>query len=174
MKRSIGFERVSDKFIKHKVEKPTVEKDIKIDIDGKKYYIGETKLPKRADKGSAGYDFYIQDNVEILPGHKQLIFTDVKAYMPEDVVLCLYIRSSLAIKQGLMLSNNVGIVDASYYNNPDNDGNIGISIVNTSGKSVKLQKGERVAQGIFMPYFTTDEDNVSDENRQGGFGSTGE
>ena len=111
--------------------------------------------------------------MEILPAQKTIIFTDVKAKMPDDVVLELYIRSSLAVKQGLMLSNSVGIIDASYYSNPNNDGNIGIAVVNTSGKAIKLSKGDRIAQGIFKPYFLTDEDSVLDEERKGGFGSSG-
>lgn len=130
------------------------------------------KLPTRADKSSAGYDFYLPKDVQILPGQKVLIFTDVKAYMQEDEVLELYIRSSLAIKYGLMLSNNVGIIDSSYYSNKGNDGNIGISIVNTSGKTVELKAGERIAQGIFKKFLVTDDDNASGE-RVGGFGSSG-
>ena len=173
MSRSIKFERVADKFITNKVTKPTVDMLNKIEVDGKTYFIGETKLPVRADVGSAGYDFFCPKDIQILPAQKTIIFTDVKAKMPEDVVLQIFIRSSLAVKQGLMLSNNVGIIDSSYYSNSGNDGNIGIALVNTSGKAITLNKGDRIAQGIFIPYFTTDEDNVSDENRQGGFGSSG-
>lgn len=169
----IAFEKVGDKFRVHKSEKPTVDRDDKIEIDGKKYYVSDIKLPVRADKRSAGYDFFLASDVEILPAQKTIIFTDVKAKMPDDVVLELYIRSSLAVKQGLMLSNSVGIIDASYYSNPDNDGNIGIAVVNTSGKAIKLSKGDRIAQGIFKPYFLTDEDSVLDEERKGGFGSSG-
>ena len=124
----IAFEKVGDKFRVHKSEKPTVDRDDKIEIDGKKYYVSDIKLPVRADKRSAGYDFFLASDVEILPAQKTIIFTDVKAKMPDDVVLELYIRSSLAVKQGLMLSNSVGIIDASYYSNPDNDGNIGIAL----------------------------------------------
>lgn len=169
---SRGFEVVANEHRKHKVEEPTKYMDTKVEVDGKKFYVPEIKLPTRADKRSAGYDFYCPIDVEILPAHKQLIFTDVKAYMQDDEVLELYIRSSLAIKKGLMLTNNVGIVDASYYNNEGNDGNIGIALVNTSGTSVKLKAGERIAQGMFKKYLIADEDNTQHEERIGGIGSS--
>ena len=131
-------------------------------------------LPTRADPRSAGYDLYVPKDAQLLPAQKTILFTDVKAYMQPDEVLQIFIRSSLAIKQGLMLSNNVGIVDASYYNNEGNDGNIGIPLVNTSGKVIHLKEGERVAQGIFTKFLVADEEQVTSEIRTGGFGSTGE
>ena len=131
-------------------------------------------LPTRSDPRSAGYDFYVPKDVQILPAQKTILFTDVKAYMQPDEVLQIFIRSSLAIKQGLMLSNNVGIVDASYYSNEGNDGNIGIALVNTSGKVIHLKEGERVAQGVFTKFLVADEEQVTSEIRTGGFGSTGE
>lgn len=144
------------------------------DEKGKQHkFPSDITLPTRADKGSAGYDFYIPKDVQILPSQKTIIFTDVKAYMQEDEVLEIYIRSSLAIKHGLMLSNNVGIIDSSYYSNPNNDGNIGIPIVNTSGKAVTLSAGERIAQGIFKKFLVADEDVVASEERVGGMGSSG-
>ena len=132
------------------------------------------KLPTRATSNSAGYDLYIPKDVQILPAQKTIIWTDVKAYMQSDEVLKLYIRSSLAIKQGLMLSNNVGIVDSDYYGNESNDGNIGIVVVNTSGKAINLKAGDRIAQGIFVKFLTADEDEVTSEIRKGGVGSSGQ
>lgn len=133
----------------------------------------DIELPKRSDEGSAGYDFYVPKDVQILPSKKQIIWTDVKAYMEIDEVLQLHIRSSLAIKQGLMLTNSTGIVDASYYGNEGNDGNIGVAVVNTSGKAITLKEGERFAQGIFMKYLTADHDNPTSKERKGGVGSSG-
>lgn len=130
-------------------------------------------LPTRTDPHSAGYDFYVPKDFELLPTQKTILFTDVKAFMQPDEVLEIYIRSSLAIKQGLMLSNNVGIVDSSYYNNEGNDGNIGIALVNTSGKVIHLKEGDRVAQGIFKHFLVADEDVPTSEARTGGFGSSG-
>ena len=133
----------------------------------------EIKLPTRADARSAGYDFYLPKDLKLLPMQKTIVWTDVKAFMQPDELLEIYIRSSLAIKNGLMLSNNVGIVDSSYYSNEGNDGNIGIALVNTTGVTVELKAGERIAQGIFKKYLTADEDVTTSEERVGGFGSSG-
>jgi len=93
--------------------------------------------------------------------------------MQDDEVLKIYPRSSLAKKYGLTLSNNVGIIDKDYYNNPDNEGHIMISLRNFGRKDIMLRKGERVAQGIFERYLVSPfEDDVNTE-RNGGFGSTG-
>lgn len=133
----------------------------------------EIKLPTRSDPHSAGYDFYLPKDITILPRESILIFSDVKAYMQKDEVLKLYIRSSLAIKRGLILSNNVAIIDSSYYNNEDNDGNIGFALKNTTGKTIKLLAGERIVQGIFLKYLTADEDTITSKERTGGIGSSG-
>lgn len=131
-------------------------------------------LPTRADARSAGYDFYNPVDVQILPNEQTTIFTDVKAYMQEDEVLKIYPRSSLSTKKGIVLANTTGIIDASYYGNPDNDGNIGIVLKNTSHKAVNISAGERIAQGIFTKYLTADVDTPLKEEREGGFGSSGE
>lgn len=165
-KRLRGFEVVADE---HRLAK-----DIFTDEGKRKHeFLTDITLPTRADEGSAGYDFYLAKDITLLPAQKMLVFTDVKAYMQEDEILYLYIRSSLAVKQGIMLSNNVGIVDSSYYSNKGNDGNIGLALVNTSGRAVALKKGERIAQGIFAKYLVADVDETSKEVRDGGIGSSG-
>lgn len=167
MSKTRGFEVVKDESRQHPHR-------VLKDETGANVNLPRTiQLPTRADERSAGYDFYAPVDVTILPSHKTIVFTDVKSYMLEDEVLELYIRSSLAIKKGLMLSNNVGVVDASYYSNPDNDGNIGIALVNTSGTVVELKAGERFAQGIFKKYLVADADSATGE-RTGGFGSSGQ
>lgn len=148
--------------------------DVFTDEKGRKHnFPTEIKLPTRADSRSAGYDFYIPKDVTINPGQSVLVFTDVKAYMLEDEVLEIYIRSSLAVKQGIILANSVGVIDASYYSNESNDGNIGIALVNTSGKTVELSAGDRIAQGIFKKYLTVDDGETLNEVRTGGIGSSG-
>lgn len=132
----------------------------------------KTTLPTRADVGSAGYDFYSPVDVQILPGATHLLWTNVKAYMQEGEVLHLYPRSSVA-KEGLVLANTVGIIDASYYNNPTNNGNIGILLRNTSGRAYQINAGQKIAQGIFLPYLVADEDVVQKTERTGGIGSSG-
>lgn len=100
--------------------------------------------------------------------------TGLKAYMEADEVLFLYIRSSLAIKKHLVLMNQVGVIDADYYNNPDNEGHIQIVLFNMGNDTVTIPKGTRIAQAVFSKYLTIagDASGVGDK-RNGGFGSTG-
>ena len=131
-------------------------------------------LPTRATKYSAGYDFYAANGPYKWAPHTDTlkIDTGIKAIMEPDEVLLIFIRSSLAIKYGLALSNGVGVIDSDFANNPDNDGNICIPLYNPSDRFIQIDKGDRIAQGIFMKYLTTDDDNVTAE-RIGGVGSTG-
>jgi dUTP pyrophosphatase len=108
----------------------------------------------------------------IEPGKVALVPTGLKAYMEADEVLLLYIRSGLAAKRSLMLANGVGVIDADYADNPDNEGHILVAIANLGPAAVTIAAGERVAQGIFMKYFTT-ADDAAGGDRLGGFGSTG-
>ena len=133
----------------------------------------DTKLPTRKTKGSAGYDFYLPCDVALEPyGDSPIIQTGVKAYMPEDEVLLLFVRSSVGIMKNVTLSNSVGVIDASYCDNPDNEGNIGLKLHNNSPHTVTFKKGERIMQGVFVKYGVVDDDNVTEE-RKGGIGSTG-
>ena len=126
----------------------------------------DTKLPERQTKSSAGYDFYVIEDVEIPPYGMVMLPTNVKAYMQEDEVLMLYARSSLAIKRGLILQNTTGIIDADFY-----PLEIKVALKNTTDKPVKLLKNERCAQGILLKYLVSDNGNL-DNTREGGFGST--
>lgn len=128
--------------------------------------------PKRKTKQSAGYDIESAVNVVINPGETKLIPTGIKAYMDENEWLGIYIRSSLAIKYGLILANSVAVIDSDYYNNQDNEGHILIALRNTSKAVYKIRKGDRIAQGIFHQYYRVDGDKT-DGSRIGGFGSTG-
>lgn len=129
-------------------------------------------MPKRADKGSAGYDFYAPVGEVIKPKESVTIWTNVKAYMLPDEVLYLFVRSSIGIKKGLRLANQVGVIDSSYYENPDNDGNIGVCLYNPTDKPVEIVAGERIAQGVFMKYLTADSDVAIHDKRVGGTGSS--
>jgi dUTP pyrophosphatase len=148
--RKRGFEPVEDKF----------KKD-----NGNFYY------PIRKTKKSAGYDLLSPINVLIGPFEKVLIWTNIKAYMQDDEVFNIYIRSSIGIKKDVVLANQVGIIDCDYYSNPDNDGNIGICLKNTTNQTIEIKKGDRLTQGVFMKYLVADNCN-SDEIRVGGIGST--
>lgn len=129
-------------------------------------------LPKRGTKYSAGYDLAVIETTIIEPGKIVFAPTGLKAFMNEDEVLFLYPRSSLARKKGLMLSNNVGVVDSDYYSNIDNDGHIMISLYNFTNEAVTVNKGEKVAQGIFQQFLTVSNEEIIDSERIGGFGST--
>ncbi|HEY8346334.1 MAG TPA: dUTP diphosphatase [Symbiobacteriaceae bacterium] len=135
-------------------------------------YAGKVALPERKTARSAGYDLAAAEDVVVEPGKVALVPTGLKAYMEPDDVLLLTIRSSLAVKRGLMLANSVGVIDADYADNPDNEGHIQIALVNLGTAPVRVEKGERVAQGIFVKYLTTADDQARGQ-RTGGFGSTG-
>lgn len=133
----------------------------------------EVQLPTRGDSRSAGYDFYSNETVTLKPNESHLFWTDVKSYMREDEMLSIHVRSSIGTKKNLMLKNTTGIIDSSYYENPSNDGNIGICLVNMGTETQTIEKGERIAQGIFTKYLIADEDNCLKSERIGGFGSSG-
>ena len=138
-----------------------------------KYAEVDFPLPERKTELSAGYDFCLPEEVTLEPGKLQLVPTGVKAYMQAGEWLGMHIRSSMAVKKHLMLVNNVGIIDADYYNNADNEGHIMLALLNMGQDKVVLPKGERVAQGIFYTYLTADGDEkVAKSVRGGGFGST--
>lgn len=128
-------------------------------------------LPKRQTKNSAGYDFYVASDTIIKAHSIALIPTGVKAYMESDEVLKIYVRSSMPMKKGLTLANNVGIIDSDYFENPDNDGHIMIQVLNFSDNDILVKKDDRIAQGIFLKYLLADDDDTNEE-RKGGFGST--
>lgn len=129
-------------------------------------------FPKRKTKQSAGYDIESAVNVVINPGETKLIPTGIKVYMDENEWLGIYIRSSIAVKYGIVLANSVAVIDLDYYNNPDNEGHIMLPIRNVSGMPYTVKKGDRIAQGIFHQYYKVDNDSA-DGDRTGGIGSTG-
>ena len=131
----------------------------------------EIKLPTRATEHSAGYDFYSPVDVVIQPNESVLIFTDVKAHMYYDNALLLIPRSSMG-KQPIMIANTVGLIDSDYYDNADNDGNIGFRLLNLGNTPYEIKIGDRIGQGVFVKYGTVKNDNTSG-TRAGGFGSTG-
>ena len=129
-------------------------------------------LPRRATTGSAGYDFCTPIDVTLAPGETAKIPTGVRAWMEDGWVLKIYPRSGLGFKYRLQLNNTVGIIDSDYYH-AQNEGHIFIKITNDSneGKTVSLAAGDAFAQGIFLEYGITLDDDA-DGVREGGFGST--
>ena len=129
-------------------------------------------VPQRATKHSAGYDLASIEDVIIKPGEIKMIPTGLKALLPDNETLLIYPRSSLGLKKGLMMSNGVGVIDADYYNNEHNEGHIMVPLYNFSKENAEVKKGERVAQGIFVHYQKTIDDDPDHQVRLGGFGSS--
>lgn len=127
-------------------------------------------LPKRATSRSAGYDFYSPCNIDIEPGQKVKIKTFIKCAMDPDMVLMIYPRSSMANK-GITLVNTVGIIDADYCDNSDNEGNIIVMLQNNTDEVFHINQGDRIVQGIIQNYYVTNNDTV-ERIRKGGIGST--
>ncbi|WP_203649517.1 dUTP diphosphatase [Secundilactobacillus yichangensis] len=160
-------------------------------------------IPYRATKRAAGYDFESavdfkvpsiwkmnflkvlwairhQENVDdsTLQRAKKilkpfLIPTGIKAYMGDDEVLILANRSSNPLKRSLVIPNGIGVIDADYYNNDSNEGEIFMQVLNFGLTDAKIAKGDRIGQGIFMHYLTVDGEQKPQQERQGGFGSSG-
>jgi dUTP pyrophosphatase len=166
-----------------KVSYEQFEKDcIKLNIKGDLRSIYEAiKLPKRATKGSAGYDFYSPLPFKLGNGCISNYFapllskttitipTGVRCKMPESIVLMLFPRSGYGFKTGTTLANTVGIIDSDYYYS-DNEGHIMLKLVE-GFDTLDIKQGQGIMQGIFTQYFATEDDDV-EEIRNGGFGST--
>ena len=154
-----------------------------------KYKDADICLPERATNASAGYDFASAKTIIIpsiwkLAGQEKtedtnntlpsiLVPTGIKAYMPSDEYLMLVNRSSNPLKHNLALPNGIGVIDADYYNNPNNEGEIFVQLINYGLEDYTIQKGERIAQGIFSSYYIIDGEEPIVAKRSGGFGSTG-
>lgn len=162
----------------------------------KKYQGAELNLPIRATHHAAGYDFEaaadtvipsiwksgiieaaktILDPEVAVGANKKikpvLVPTGIKSYMGEDEFLQLANRSSNPLKRFLILANGVGVIDSDYYDNPDNEGHIMFQFLNFGVTDVTIKKGERIGQGIFLPFLKADQDTTMGE-RTGGFGSS--
>ena len=158
-------------------------------------------LPVRKTAESAGYDFVVAEDIIIPPyaelvekinKHKpvitatldvaaaaikaanakiSLVSTGMKCKLDPGTYLELSVRSSCPLKHWLILGNSVGIIDADYYNNPDNEGEIFFQIINLAPFAIHLKRGDAIGQGIIKPYLITEDDNATGL-RVGGFGST--
>lgn len=134
--------------------------------------IDDVKLPERATENSAGYDFFAPEDITLPAKQLTRVMTGVKCELRPYMVLILANRSSNPSKKSLFLANGVGIVDADYYNNPDNEGEIGFEFYNNSEEDVIISKNEKIGQGIITTYVRVEDDKATG-SRAGGFGSTG-
>ena len=129
-------------------------------------------LPKRATTGSAGYDFCAPYDITLAPGQTAKVPTGIRAKMEPCWALMLFPRSGLGFKFRMQLNNTVGIIDSDYFFS-DNEGHIFVKLTNDTkeDKTVELAEGAGFAQGIFLPFGITEDDDCT-EARNGGFGST--
>ncbi len=139
----------------------------------KGYEKASVVMPGRSTEYSAGYDFTTCKDLTIEAGRIERAETGVKAFMMDDEVLKIYPRSSLPVKFGVTIPNNVGIIDADYFGNEANDGAIFIQLLNFSKDPVTIPAGTRIAQGVFTKYLTLETETPTNRKRKGGFGSTG-
>lgn len=156
------------------------EDDVLISSEGRKIYTHtnlsevyeDIKLPKRATKKSAGYDFYAPYSFTLNPGDTIRIATGIRVILDDDKFLMCAPRSGHGFKARIQLDNTVGIIDADY-SDSSNEGHIMLKLTNDSrtGKSVQINKGDGMMQAIIMKYFVTEDDDT-DTLRDGGFGST--
>ncbi len=116
--------------------------------------------------------FLYIDDVTLNPGEIKKIPTGIKAAMNENEVLNVYVRSSVGFKYNVRLCNQVGIIDADYYNNENNEGHIFVALQNHGDKIFTVNKGDRLVQGVFFNYLTVDNEVLIDNSRSGGIGST--
>ena len=172
----VSYEQFFKDFVKtfnlqatRELEDGTVEA---VDLDSfiRPFY-DSIKLPQRATSGSAGYDFYTPIDLNIVPNTTVKIPTGIRCKIDSDWVLTIHPRSSLGFKYQIGLANTTGIIDADYYNS-DNEGHIMVKLINRGNKKFSANKGDKIVQGIFLPYGITVDDN-SEGVRNGGFGSTG-
>lgn len=128
----------------------------------------EELLPKRSTKDSAGYDF-ISPIDFVIPAHKssEIVDSEVSVQLDSNKVLLLFVRSSWGIKHGITLSNSTGIIDADFYPNT-----IKFKFRNDSDEDFAVKAGDKIAQGIIMLFIKTDDD-IANNKRDGGIGSTG-
>lgn len=128
------------------------------DICNDKKMYNDYKLPMRDSKSTAGYDIYLLEDLELKSNDIVKLPTGIKSYFNDDEVLLIVVRSSMGFKYNIRLVNQVGVIDADYYNNENNEGHIFIKIQNEGEQTVSFKAGEAIAQGIFLKYLTTKSD----------------
>lgn len=132
-------------------------------------------LPKRSTKNSAGYDVEAAEDV-IIPVFENgckptLVHTGLKAYCQPDEWYMLANRSSGPGKRKIVLANGIGVIDADYYGNPNNDGEFMFAFYNIGTEPLEIKKGDVIGQVVFQKFLIVDNDQAEGE-RLSGFGST--
>ena len=129
-------------------------------------------LPTYATAGSVGFDLLCREEMEIAPRTVKLIPSNVIVRIPAGYMLMLTLRSSTPSRKGLLIPNGVGIIDQDYCGEGDE---LRVQVFNFRDEAVTVKRGERIAQGIFIPVTRVSWNEVDEMGRgRGGFGSTGE
>ena len=128
-------------------------------------------LPRYETPGSAGFDLASNADLTIAPGEVTLVPTGLVIGVPPGHFLGVFARSSTPIKRGLMVANGVGIVDSDYCGPKDE---IKIEVVNFTSQPVSVKRGDRLAQGVVLPFVRAEWRETADAPgaTRGGFGST--
>jgi dUTP pyrophosphatase len=142
-------------------------------MEGRTDYLpaAEIPLPRRATRGSAGYDFVAPVEPVIPAGGSAVIPTGIRCEMAEGWVLMLFPRSGLGFRHQIRLSNTVGVIDSDYAR-AENEGHILVSLRNPLDRELRIARGERFCQGVLLAYGLAEEEENREE-RRGGMGSTG-
>lgn len=131
------------------------------------------KLPTYGTEYSAGCDLYaaINEDIILTPGETKLIPTGLSMKIPNGLMGLIFARSGISIKRGLAPANKVGVVDSDYR------GEVMVALYNQSNQNQTIEKNERIAQLILVPYIKAEFKEVESldetERGNGGFGSTG-
>lgn len=129
-------------------------------------------LPAYQTKGAAGFDLAAAVDLTVAPGEVALVPTGLVVAVPPGHFLGLFARSSTPLKRGLMVANGVGVIDEDYSGPTDE---IKVQVLNFTSVPVEVRAGDRLAQGVFIPYARADwQEGSADGPDRGGFGSTGE
>lgn len=133
----------------------------------------DLQLPRRATRRSSGYDFCSPFTFNLAPNHTIKFPTGIKAFMLDDEELKLYPRSSVGIDYRIEFDNTVPKIDADYFGNIKNEGDIICSLTNMGHKWWNVSRGDKIVQGSFYKYLITDSDFPVKDDRIGGLGSSG-
>ncbi len=131
----------------------------------------ELPLPEYKTAGAAGFDLTARETTKIAPGMVGYIPLNIAVETPKDHILLIAARSSTH-KHGIMPVNGIGIGDSDFRG--DND-EYRFPSFNFTPKTVTVEKGTRIAQGIFVKFIKAGwkETNRMISKNRGGFGSTG-
>ena len=134
-------------------------------------YLDDIPMPKRATKGSAGYDICTPFDIDLLPNEEINIPTGLKCKIDNGWALFALPKSGLGFKYFVRLANTIGLIDEDYYNNENNEGHMWVKIRNEGSKLLHIDAHKGICQMVFLPYGVTYDDEA-EGIREGGFGST--